>query len=215
MTDMTLLQVAQSVARDVGLAQPTVVAAATDDTDRGMVEMKQCLDFVGEELSRRVDWSALRSEVTLTGNGAAFEHPLPASYLRMMAGNAVKLAAAQNYATVRGGLSAEEFKSLPPVVGTPRFYLISGARGSKKISFWPFLANAFEATALVQSENWVASATAYAADGDIALVPSPLMVKGGIARWRRQKGMDYPGYVAEYEAALANFAEFDDGARSP
>lgn len=213
MTDMTLLQVAQSVARDVGLAQPTAVVGATDDTDRGMVEMKQNLDFVGEELARRVDWSALRSEVTLTGNGAAFDHPLPASYLRMMAGNAVKLAV--SFAPVRGGLSAEEFKSLPPVVGTPRFYFIGGPRGAKTIAFWPFLANAFEATALVQSENWVASATAYAADGDIASVPSPLMVKGGIARWRRQKGMDYADYVAEYEAALANFAEFDDGARSP
>lgn len=213
MTDMTLLQVAQSVARDVGLAQPTAVVGATDDTDRGMVEMKQNLDFVGEELARRVDWSALRSEVTLTGDGTALAHPLPASYLRMMAGNAVKLAV--SFAPVRGGLSAEEFKSLPPVVGTPRFYLIGGPRGAKTINFWPYLANAFAATALVQSENWVASATAYAADGDIASVPSPLMVKGGIARWRRQKGMDYADYVAEYEAALANFAEFDDGARSP
>ncbi|MEQ1519720.1 MAG: hypothetical protein ABL936_00445 [Aestuariivirga sp.] len=213
MSDLTLLEVAQAVARDVGLAQPTAVVGATDDTDRGMVEMKQHLDFVGEELARRVDWSALRSEVTLTGNGSALEHPLPASYLRMMAGNAVKLAV--SFAIVRGGLSAEEFKSLPPVVGTPRFYFIGGPRGAKTISFWPFLANTFEATALVQSENWVASATSYQADGNIALVPSPLMVKGGIARWRRQKGMDYADYVAEYEAALANYAEFDDGARSP
>ena len=213
MSDLTLLQIAQSVARDVGLAQPTAVVSATDDIDRGMVEMKQCLDFVGEELARRVDWSALRSEVTLTGTGAAFAHPLPASYLRMMAGNAVKLAT--SFAPVRGGLSAEEFLSLPAVVGTPRFYLIGGARGSKTINFWPHLANTFVATALVQTENWVASATAYASDSDIALVPSPLMVKGGIARWRRQKGMDFADYVAEYEAALANFATFDDGARSP
>lgn len=213
MSDQTLLQIAQSVARDVGLAQPTVVVGSTDDTNRGMVEMKQCLDFVGEELSRRVDWSALRSEATLTGTGAAFEHPLPASYLRMMAGNAVKLAV--SFAPVRGGLSAEEFKSLPPVVGTPRFYFIGGVRGAKTISFWPFLANAFAATALVQSENWVASATSYQADTDVALVPSPLMVKGGIARWRRQKGMDFADYNAEYEASLANYAEFDDGARSP
>lgn len=213
MSDLTLLQVAQSVARDVGLAQPTAVVGSTDDTNRGMVEMKQCLDFVGEDLSRRVDWSALRTEVTLTGNGSAFAHPLPASYLRMMAGNAVKLAV--SLAIVRGGLSAEEFLSLPAVVGTPRYYLIGGPRGAKTISFWPYLANAFGATALVQSENWVASATSYQADSDIALLPSPLMVKGGIARWRRQKGMDFADYVAEYEAALANYAEFDDGARSP
>lgn len=213
MSDLTLLEIAKAVARDVGLAQPSAVVGATDDTDRGMVEMKQCLDFVGEELARRVDWSALRSETTLTGNGTALAHPLPASYLRMMAGNAVKLAV--SFAIVRGGLSAEEFKSLPPVAGTPRFYFIGGPRGAKTISFWPFLANAFEATALVQSENWVASSTTYQADGDVALVPSPLLVKGGIARWRRQKGMDYVDYIAEYEAALANYAEFDDGARSP
>lgn len=210
---MNLLAIAKLVAIDVGLAQPSVVAAATDDTDRGAVELKQCLDFVGKELSRRVDWSALRATTTLTGDGTALAHALPAAYQRMMAGNAVKLAISN--AVVRGGLSAEEFLSLPAVSGTPRFYLIAGVDGARTINFWPHLANTFQATAIYQSKNWVASAEAYAADSDQALLPDDLMVKGGIARWRRQKGMDYPDYVAEFEAALANFAAYDDGARSP
>jgi len=210
---MNLLQLAAKVAIDVGLEQPTAVAAATDATDRSAVELKQVLDFVGEDLSRRVDWQALRSTTTVTGDGTALAHPLPSAYFRTIAGNAVKLT--NTGATVRGGLSAEEFTSLAAVSGVPRFYLIGGPPGAKTISFWPHLANTFQATIIYQSMNWSPSSTAYASDADQALLPDQLMIKGAIARWRRQKGMDYPDYVAEYEAALANFAAFDDGARSP
>lgn len=212
---MTLLQLAAEVAIDVGLAQPTVVAAATDSSDRTMVEMKQCLDLTGEEVSRRVDWAALRATTTATGTGAAATHNLPAGYSRMISGNAVTFTSTG--AVIRGGLSAEEFLSLTATSGTPRFYFVSGPEGAKTIQFWPYLANAVTATIYYQSKNWnsVGPAATFTSDGDTASLPDQVMIKGAIARWRRQKGMDYPDYQAEFEMVLQNLATFDDNARSP
>jgi hypothetical protein len=205
---LTLLQIASKVALDVGLAVPTAVATSTD---REMLEMKQVLDFVGEELSRRVDWSSLRVASSVTGTGAAAAFNLPTAMMRLMSGNAMLV----NNVTVRGGLSAEEFLSLASTSGTPRYYFISGAVGAKNIQFWPYLANGVQANFNYQSLNWATNSNVYVLDTDQCQVPDTLMIKGGIARWRRQHGMDYQDYAAEYEASLANYAMFDDNARSP
>jgi len=211
----TLLQLATIVATDVGLAVPSVVAAATDATDRTMLEMKQVIDLAGEEISRRVDWQALRFSTTVTGTGAPATHSLPAAYQRMITGNAVTLTSSG--ATIRGGLSAEEFLSLAQVSGTPRFYLVAGSQGARTIQFWPYLANAATATIVYQSDRWnsVGPASTFTSDTDTALLPDQVMIKGAIARWRRQKGMDYPDYQAEFEMVMQNYAMFDDNARSP
>lgn len=209
----TLLQLAQFVAIDVGLAVPSVVAAATDATDRTMVEMLQVINFTGKELARRVDWAALRNTTTITGTGAASAFPLPAGYERMIQGNAVTIAGV----TVRGGLSAEEFLALTATAGTPRFYLVAGPPGAKTIQFWPTLGNGVVATVVYQSGYWnsVGPAAAFSNDSDTALLADRPLIAGSIGRWRRQKGMDYQDYQAEYETILQNFAMFDDNARSP
>ena len=62
---MNLLAIAGVVSLDVGLAVPTVVVASTD---REMLEMKQTLDSTGEELARRVDWSALGLTTTVVSS---------------------------------------------------------------------------------------------------------------------------------------------------
>ena len=201
---MNLLAIAGVVSLDVGLAVPTVVVGSTE---REMLEMKQTLDSTGEELARRVDWSALGLTTTVVGTGAAVVHNLPASFLRMISGQAVTVGGV----SIRGGLSSEEFLSLTPVAGTARYYLVAG----KTIQFWPYLANAVVATIQYQSAYWNTSSAAYVSDTDTALLPDQLMIKGAIARWRRQKGMDYPDYRDEYETAIQNFAMFDDNARSP
>lgn len=208
-----LLQLARIVAIDVGLVVPDAVASATDATNRTMVEMKQIIDFVGEELSRRVDWAALRLTATIAGTGTTTAFALPAAYLRMTQGNSVTIAGAP----VRGGLSADEFLSLPDTIGTPRFYLISGPPNAKTIQFWPTLANGVSATVVYQSNLWNTNgpAATFTTDTDTSIYPDQLMIKGSIARWRKQKGMDYPEYQSEFEITLQNYAMFDDNVRTP
>ena len=209
----TLLQIATALAVDVGLAVPTAVASATDATNRTMVEAKQVIDFVGEEAARRVDWAALRATTSVVGTGSAASFTLPAAYSRMTMGNAVIIGGV----TIRGGLSAEEFLSLTAVAGTPRFYLISGPPDAKTIQFWPTLANGVTVNIIYQIRYWnsVGPAEKFTLDTDTAYLPDQIMIKGSIARWRRQKGMDYADYQSEYEMVLQNYAIFDDNARSP
>lgn len=209
----TLLQIATQVALDVGLAVPSAVASATDATNRTMVELKQIIDLAGEEIARRVDWAALRSTTTVTGTGAAAALSLPSAYSRMIAGNAVTVAGA----TVRGGLSADEFLSLTATAGTPRFYLIAGPPDARTIQFWPYLANGVQASISFQSRNWNSNgpAATFTTDTDTSYLPDPVFVKMAIAKWRRQKGMDYQDYEAEAETVLKQYAMFDDNARTP
>jgi hypothetical protein len=202
---MTLLSICKAVAPDVGISVPAIVMASTA---RQMVELRNILNDVGEELARRVDWGVLKSEATVGGTGAAVAHSLPGSFSRLIQGNSVTV----NGVPVRGGLSADEFDSLSPVIGTPRFFYLS----NKTIRFWPYMSIGVDAIVRFQTESWNTGGTKeFVLDTDTPLLNETLFIKGGIARWRRQKGMDYPDYMAEYEAALADLAQFDGGIRSP
>jgi hypothetical protein len=65
-----------------------------------------------------------------------------------------------------------------------------------------------------QSKNWTsAGSAAFTVDTQTSLIDEDLMLKGLIVRWRRQKGMSYQDEEGEYEAALADFARFNDRAR--
>ena len=48
---------------------------------------------------------------------------------------------------------------------------------------------------------------------DSPLVDEDLFAKALIVRWRRQKGMSFADEEAEYEAALQDFARFNDRSR--
>lgn len=198
---MTLLTVCQALARNVGLSVPSVIVTSPL---REWQEAYQFANDVGEELARRVQWGKLHVETTLTGTGAAVVHSLPSSFSRLCDGGSVLASGS----LVRQ-LTRDEWSSLTPVVGTPRYFLLEG----QEISFYPFLANAATAKVNYQSKNWVTGSAGYVADTDVALIDEGLLTKGLIVRWRRQKGMDYADYEAEYEQAVADFAKFDDGQR--
>lgn len=199
---MTLLTIAQGLARNVGMQVPTSVVGST------MREWQECLQFaneVGEELSRRVDWGALQATATLTGDGTNKVHALPAGFSRLSKGVAIR----SGSAIVRP-LTRAEWNALTPVVGTPRYFLLEG----NEVTLWPFLANAATATASYQSDLWTsAGSNAFTVDTQTSLIDEDLFLKGLIVRWRRQKGMSYQDEEAEYEAALQDVAGFDDRGR--
>ena len=199
---MSLLTIAQGLARNVGMQVPTSVVGST------MREWQEALQFAnetGEELARRVDWGALQASATLTGDGTNKVHALPAGFSRLTKGIAIRTATA----TLRP-LSQAEWGGLTPVQGTPRYFLLEGSN----VTLWPFLANAETVTASYQSQYWTsAGSDAFTVDSQTSLIDEDLFLKGLIARWRRQKGMDYADFEAEYEAALQDFAGFDDRSR--
>lgn len=198
---MSLLTICQDLALNVGLQIPTQVI----NGERDMKEARQFCDDVGEELARRVDWGDLTATTTLTGDGTNKKHSLPATFSRLVRGVCVTVGGVP----VRP-LSRPEWGNLTATEGTPRYFLLE----DDGITLWPYLANGETATVIYQSNAWCSNGTAaWAADDDTSLIDENLMLKGLIARWRRQKGMPYQDEEAEYEAAIEQYAAFDDRGR--
>jgi hypothetical protein len=201
---MTLLTIARNIAVNVGVDVPSEVKSSAEPS---AVKIVRFTEEAGEEIARRANWGALKKTATITGTGTNDLFTIAADFARVIPGTAIN----SNGSVVRTGLSADEWNSLPPSTGTPRYARLEGA----SIAFWPYLANAQEAVVTYQSLNWCAGGTAWAADGDFALVPETLVEKGALWRWRRQLGADYQDQMAEYETALADLARSDDAMRQP
>lgn len=194
---MTLLTIAEGLALNVGMTPTTVVVG---NAERQSVETLQFANEAGEELARRVDWGQLRETVTLTGNGTDLVHTLPAGFSRITPGVAVRAGTA----TVRP-LSRSEWNTLTPVQGTPRYFLLE----NKELTLWPYLPSAATVTVTYQTLYWTsAGGAAFAADAETSLIDEALFIKALSVRWRRQKGMPYQDEEAEFEATLADFAQF-------
>lgn len=200
---MTLLTIAEGLAKNVGLQVPDVVITSLK---REWAEAVEFSNMVGEELSRRADWGDLQTTVTLTGDGTNKVHALGSYFSRVSRGIGLQ----NSDGSIIRPLTRAEWGSLTAVEGSPRYYLLEG----QNVTLWPYLANAATATVSGQTKAWCSNSTdKWAADADTSLIDEGLMLKGLIVRWRRQKGMDYADYEAEYEATLADLAAFDDRAR--
>ncbi len=201
---MSLLSIAQAVAKNTGIEVPDTVQG--DDPDA--VKLRQFINETGDELARRVDWSTLRKTATLTGTGFSAPFNLPPDYSRPIQGYAVKV----NGFPVRGGLTADEWNALAPVQGTPRYYQIIAGQ----IVFYPYPPEDMNISVTYQSKNWAnPNKAALSADADTVKVPERLLEMGGVWRAKRHIGADYSDYLGEYEAAILDLAGFDDWQRIP
>lgn len=199
---MSLLTICEGLAKNVGMAIPDVVMTSPL---REWSEAVHMANQSAEEITRRVSWGQLTATATLTGDGTNLKHALPAAFLRNVEGVAVS----GSGGAVRS-LSRAEWGSLTATEGTPRYFLLE----EDDMTLWPYLANAATVTVAYQSKYWCSNGTdAWAADTDTALIDEGLLLKGLIVRWRRQKGMEYADLEAEYEAALGDYALFNDGSR--
>lgn len=199
---MSLLTIYNRLARNVGLAESTQVVSSCK---RECIEAVTMSNAVGAELARRVDFGALRKSIVLAGDGFNKVFDLGDDFSRIIDGIGVTFGAG-----IIRPLTQGEWASLEAVAGSPRYFLLEG----RSITLWPFLGVGADASARYQSKNWCSNGSdAWAADSDTSLIDEDLMAKGLIVRWRRQKGMPYEDFEAEYEADLADIARFDDRSR--
>lgn len=198
---MTLLTICEGLALNAGMTVPDAVVTSPS---REWAEAVKMANDAGEELARRVDWGQLQESTTLTGDGTNLAHSLPADFARMNSGICMTASGA-----ILRPLTRAEWNGLTPVVGTPRYFLLEGST----VTLWPYLANAATVTVQYQTLEWASSGQTFVADTDTALVDEGLLLKCLIVRWRRQKGMDYGDFEAEYESALRDFSGFNDRSR--
>lgn len=198
---MSLLTVCQALAKNAGMSVPNQIVG---NSAREWIEAREFASEAGRELARRVDWGVLSEIDTLVGDGTNLTFTLPAGFDRLQRGVTV-----QAGGSIVRPLTRAEWNTLTPVVGSPRYFLLEDNR----ITLWPFLANAATATVGYQSANWTAGGLEYTADDQVAYLDEDLLIMCLIVRWRRQKGMPYEDFEAEYEAALRDKAGFDGRAR--
>lgn len=199
---MSLLTIAQALAKSVGLAVPSAVIGSGDRTWQ---EVTEHANAAGEELARRVDWGQLTQSATITGSGAQFAHALPSGFDRVTKGQGVYTSTGP-----ARPLTQAEWATLADVEGVPRYFILRDT----DIRFWPYLAVAATATVSFQTKNWCDNGTAkWAADDDASLIDEEIFLKALEVRWRRTKGMDYADHEAEYEAALGSYARNNDRSR--
>ena len=202
---MNILEIIQAVSTNVGLDIPT---QAVSSTDREYIELVEMAREAADEIARRVDWGALRKSATITGTGTNADLPMPVDFARLTQGNAFRSATGN----IRGGISPDEWFSLAPTVGTPRYFLLKG----NTVAFYPFLANLATVTTSYQSKNWCSNGTAnWSSDTDTPLMPSDLVMKGTLWRWKRKIRQDFSDYLGEYEAALSDLSGSDSRDRTP
>jgi len=203
---MTILEIIEAVCKNVGLDVPDNVVA---NTRREYVELVQFSKEAGDECARRVDWAALRSTATITGTGTNDNFALPAGFSRLTIGNAVSVGGVP----IRGGVSQDEWFTLTPTTGTPRYFRVSG---TSSISFYPYPAIGVPISVSCQTKNWCSNGTStWNGDTDTPLIPDDLIVKGTIWRFKRKSGQDFSDYLAEFEAVLTDMAGTDMRERSP
>lgn len=199
---MTLQTIANAFALNVGVQKTEQIVSSADRTWQEMLSMS---NLVGDELARRADWGDLTTAQTLTGDGTNKVHDLGTAFSRVTPGIGVQVGS-----TPVRPLTRAEWASLTASEGTPRYFLLEDTG----LTLWPYLADGSTATLTGQTKNWCSSGgNVWAADTDTSLIDESLMLLGLIVRWRRQKGMDFADYEAEYEAALSDLAGFDDRSR--
>ena len=201
---MSLLSIARSIAINAGIAIPSEVLSSTEPDAQKIVQFTQ---EAGEEIARRVDWGALRKSATITGTGSNDAFSMPADFARLVAGNSLTTGGVP----IRVGISADEWNSLTPVSGTPRYAILFGS----SISFYPYPILGTTISASYQSKSWCGGGTSWASDSDVGLIPEVLIEQGAKWRWLRQIGADYQDQLAEFESALSGYAKADDGMRLP
>ena len=194
---MSCLTVVQRTCQRLGLSVP---AAVVTSTDQQVLQMLALLNEEGEELSERYPWSVMDLEATFTTVATPADMVTVAPGFKYLI-NDTMWDRTENTRIVP--INAREWQQVLSgnVAGAyTRFRIWQGA-----IYFYPDLAAGHDIAFEYQSKNWVllasdgSTASAFAADADVALLDEAIMTMGLIWRFKQAKGFAYDEDFNKYE----------------
>lgn len=208
---MTVLSVAQLAAPVIGVAVPSALFAATDDTS---VQLQGCLNETAKMIAFDThDWTRLKTLATITGNGVNTAFNFPADYSRMLKKvrlwpSASPYVFLTHYPDVDTWLGMQVQAFLPIVGG----WTIIGTQ----INILPAVPNLatvkyYYLTNLIVQDMALAGKTDFTADTDTFPLGERLLKLGFIYRWKQDRGQDYGEAMEDYETALATLIGTDKG----
>lgn len=194
---MSFIAVVNNIADTVGLDRFTQVVGSGDPNAQTMLTLA---NEAGNEISKRVDWERQIVEFPF----GVSPTPLPADFQRIAPGSGVRV----------GTLYAR------PVTNSGQWGVIKSSGST--IPYY-FISNSVIQVSLPTSNmtlsyisgNWVINTSGFwrtfMADDDTTTFPETLLQKNMMWRWRRQQGLAFDDYLAEFEADLAAEIKADRG----
>lgn len=206
---MTVLEVVQNVAPQIGIDVPDQVFSAPN-SDRTMVEMRVAVNKAASQIAKDYDWSALRAIHTTAGGGTDF--PLPADYDRMtrdadLFGNDWRNAPLTRINSMNEWLAIQQDVTWHVndgywTVFGKRIHVLPGATGP--FSF-PYI------TANKVTDAGGNGKPSFTADTDTFVLSEQLLELALIWNWRSGHGDDYAEDMANYQTLLAQEIAADRG----
>ena len=199
---MTVENVLTNVLLEIGLSKSSPQISSTD---YDLQQIRQFMNAAGDDIASRVEWSALFKDLTVSGGLS--EVILPTDFAQMAEGGAVRLnKTAGTFTAVRPIIAPEQWAMLSQRPSSQPFYHLADG----KILFSPTL-DADGAIVRYVSKQWISGKDQIEQNADVPLIPERLLEKGTIWRWKRQKGLPFDDFVAEFEADLITEIKRDRG----
>ena len=208
----TLVTIVQNVCDQIVVSRPTEVIGSTDRTARQMLAL---LNRGGKTLARVKNawgggWQVLERVHTFTTTASEDEYSLPSDFENLLMDTAWDR---DNYWMVRGPASPMVYQQIKSGLVEPSQLrkiwrirrIADGSDGTRKFTLIPE-PSAAEAMAFEYLSNgWVADsagttfADSFTADDDEPLLDPMLLELDLLWRFRMAKGLDFAGYLAEFE----------------
>ena len=213
---MSLLTLVRRVARQVGLAQPTVVMSSTEETVLQLLEWAQ--EGV-DDIALRHDWTGLNQTQTLTGDGVTTAFTLASDFSRLSKMPAVSRDNSTSPFWPAGPLTSPSFIAASTGLtglGARPLFKIANSGSAVTLTFVTAPPDDETYTVSYQSSKAILSSSSPVAEWTLdadTLIGSPERLLRLYLRykWKQSKGLPYAEEMTDYERALETEASFDWG----
>jgi hypothetical protein len=208
---MTLLSVAQAVAKKVGISVPDSLASSTT---REHVELLETINEMAQRIAEVHNWEVLNVQETITGDGTTESHNLPSDYDRMLVKS--QLWSSSLETPLSQIFDRDEWLGLD--VQSYDYVINAWIKYGGQIHIKPALASGvtakyFYTSNLIVSPNTGSNKTEFTADDDTFRLDERLLKLGTIWQWRENKGLPYAEDMATFETTKSRLINQDKGSR--
>ncbi|MBY7649603.1 MAG: hypothetical protein C4617_03795 [Candidatus Liberibacter europaeus] len=187
---MKVLSLLNTMCDLVGLSRFEMIYGNQDDNAALLIAL---LQQSGEEISFRLDWPKLLRKVTV--DHVPFN--LPSDFHRPLLGGAVIM---QDNTFARPVSTAADWEIVKNHSIVPWYWI------DDKVLY---LSISYPAILRYFSKNWVIdsqdkSKQTITSDDDTTVLPSYILIKDVIWRWRREQGLSFSDQLREFDAAISS-----------
>lgn len=193
------------VARECGVAVPSLWATNTDDT---YMTLKQFMRQTAKELLERIDWQRCTYTESITGTGTD-TYALPSDFQRPTRGPNSVYGNAPHWSYIPVTSNGDWTQLLSWGAGSTYYYRFTG----NSIQFSQTINSPDTIAVAYVSKNWIDSSgtptDTWTDDAQESYLPGRLIELGTTWRWKRKQGLEFSSYQGEYETELTRYSNDD------